>query len=70
MIKEITIKDIPECVKLISRSFGAVVSEFNLTIENAPRFTAFATTEERLKWQLCEEHRPMYVFHDHVIIVG
>lgn len=70
MIKEIEIIDIPECVKLICKSFSAVADEFGFTIENAPRFTAFATTEERLAWQLNEEHRPMYVFYDNGMIVG
>lgn len=28
--------------------------------DNASRFTAFATTIERLDWNLNGEHRPMY----------
>lgn len=70
MIKEIDSTDIPECVRLICRSFSTVADEFGFTIENAPRFTAFATTEERLTWQLNKEHRPMYAFYDNGIIVG
>lgn len=70
MIKEIEMLDIPECVKLICRSFSTVAEEFGITIENAPRFTAFATTEERLGWQLKEEHRPMYAFYYNGTMVG
>ncbi len=70
MIKEIAEKDIPECVKLIRDSFMTVADEFGFTVENAPRFTAFATTEDRLKWHLMGEHRPMYAFYDNGVIVG
>lgn len=70
MIKEITSKDIPECVKIIRESFLTVADEFGFTQENAPRFTAFATTEERLNWHLNGEHRPMYAFYDNGAIVG
>jgi len=64
MIKEIEKNDIAECVKVIRESFLTVADEFGFSIENAPRFTAFATTEERLNWHLNGEHRPMYAFYD------
>ena len=70
MIKEIEKSDIVECVKVIRESFLTVADEFGFSIENAPRFTAFATTEERLNWQLSAEHRPMYAFYDDGIMVG
>lgn len=70
MIKEVERKDIVECVKVIKDSFSTVADEFGFTIANAPRFTAFATTEERLNWHLDVEHRPMYAFFDNGIIVG
>ena len=70
MIKEVDKKDIPECVNVIRESFSTVANEFGFTIENAPRFTAFATTEERLKWHMLGEHRPMYAFYDNGQIVG
>lgn len=57
MIKEVSGKDIAECVKVIRDSFITVADEFGFTSENAPRFTAFATTEERLNWHLNGEHR-------------
>ena len=63
MIKEVIENDIAECVKLIRESFSTVADEFGFTIENAPRFTAFATTEDRLRWHLRGEHRPMYAFY-------
>lgn len=46
MIQEVNEKDISECVKVIRESFATVANEFGFTVENAPRFTAFATTEE------------------------
>ena len=70
MIKEIETKDLAECVNVIRKSFGTVEKEFGFTSENAPRFTAFATTEERLDWHLNGEHRPMYAFFEDEKIVG
>lgn len=48
MIKAVDRNNIVECVSVIKESFLTVADEFGFTIENAPRFTAFATTEERL----------------------
>ena len=70
MIREVNEKDVLECVKVIRDSFATVADEFGFTIANAPRFTAFATTEDRLKYHLLEEHRPMYAFYDKEDIVG
>lgn len=70
MIKRVEKQDIAECVKVIKESFATVAKEFGFTVENAPRFTAFATTEDRLKHQLLEENRPMYAFYDNENIVG
>lgn len=70
MIQEVNEKDISECVKVIRESFATVANEFGFTVKNAPKFTAFATTEERLKWHLFGEHRPMYAFWDNGKIVG
>jgi len=69
-IKEVSEKDIAECVEVIKDSFLTVANEFAFTAENASRFTAFATTEDRLKWHLLGEHRPMYAFYDKDTIVG
>ena len=70
MIKAIDGTNIAECVNVIRESFLTVANELGFTEENAPRFTAFATTEERLTWQLENEHRPMYVYYDDEKIVG
>ena len=64
MIKEINKNEISECVSVIRKSFQTVADEFGFTIENAPRFTAFATTEERLFYQLEYEHRLMVAYYD------
>lgn len=70
MIKEMQEKDIAECVNVIKKSFLTVADELGYTIENAPRFTAFATTKDRLQYQLKIEHRPMYAYYDNDKIVG
>lgn len=70
MIKEVMEMDIAECVNLIKSSFLTVAEQFGFTEENAPRFTAFATTDDRLRWQLLVEHRPMYAFWSGDMIVG
>lgn len=63
MIKEINRRDIPECVQVIKSSFLTVAKEFGFTVDNAPRFTAFSTTEDRLINQLDNEHRLMYAYY-------
>lgn len=70
MIKEVQQNDIEKCVTVIRESFKTVADEFGLTVENASRFTAFATTKERLEWHLFGEHRPMYAYYYDGIIVG
>lgn len=63
MIKSIDKTNVVECVEVIRNSFLTVANEFGFTAENAPRFTAFATNEDRLNWQL-DEARPMYAYFD------
>lgn len=63
MIRLINRGEIEKCVDLIRKSFLTVAEEFGFTRENAPRFTAFATTAERLEYQY-EEGRPMYGYFD------
>lgn len=70
MIKHIDPNDIPECVELIKNSFITVAEEFGFTSENAPRFTAFATTTERLEWQLHNENRLMFAYFADSKIIG
>ena len=70
MIQAVKDNDIKECVRVIKESFLTVANEFGFTVENAPRFTAFATTEQRLSWQFNDEKRPMYAFVIDNMIVG
>lgn len=70
MIKKIGKKEIPNCVDVICKSFMTVADEFGFTIENAPGFTAFATTEERLIDQMERERRLMFAFYENGGMVG
>ena len=70
MIRKVNNNDLAECVGVIKRSFLTVADEFGFTFENAPRFTAFATTIERLSWHLINEKRPMFVFAEDEKIIG
>ena len=70
MIRKVNEQELSNCVNVIKESFITVANDFGFTIENAPRFTAFATTEDRLKWHFLGEHRPMYAFFDKDTIVG
>ena len=70
MIKEIDKSNITECVNVIRKSFKTVADQFGFTPENAPRFTAFATTEDRLFYQLEYEHRLMVAYFDNGKMLG
>lgn len=70
MIREAKREDIPFCVNLIRSSFMTVADEFGFTEESAPRFTAFAISEERLYWHMDEEHRPMIVAEEDGVLCG
>ncbi len=70
IIKEIEEKDIDECVNIIRTSFQTVADEFGFTDENAPRYTAFATDAQRIRWHLLGEQRPMYAYFNEGSIVG
>lgn len=70
MIRKMEKDEIPQCVHVIREAFGTVAEEYGLTAENAPRFTAFATNEERLWWHFAQEQRPMYVYCIDGEIVG
>ena len=48
MIREIDRNEIPECVSVIRDSFMTVADMLGFTAENAPRFTAFAISDDRL----------------------
>ena len=70
MIREIMKSEIPDCVEVICKSFMTVANEFGFTVEDAPRFTAFATTKERLIWQRENERRQMFAYFEDGKIVG
>ena len=55
MIRKVTQNDLAECVDVIKSSFLTVADEFGFTVANALRFTAFATTIERLHWHFENE---------------
>ena len=70
MIRHIERSEIPSCVKVIKESFATVAKEFNITVENAPRYVAFATSEKQLYWQF-DNGRPMFVYiNDSGKIIG
>ncbi len=60
MIRKLTEKDFDEAINVICSSFMTVAKEFNITQENAPMFTAYATDMNRLRTWMFEQHRPMY----------
>ncbi|MBD5482431.1 MAG: hypothetical protein HDR15_07925 [Lachnospiraceae bacterium] len=70
MIRKVLKNDLDECVKVIRSSFQTVADEFGFTEDNAPRFTAFATTLERLLYHYEQEKRPMFVYQNDDGIVG
>jgi ribosomal protein S18 acetylase RimI-like enzyme len=70
MIREVKREDLSACADLIRKSFQTVADEFGFTRENAPRFTAFATTEERLIWHMDGEHRLMFLDEEDSEICG
>ena len=70
MIRKAERADLPACVQVIRNSFQTVADEFGFTPENAPRFTAFAITEEWLAWQMEGEHRLMHVDEADGVIRG
>ena len=61
MIRKLTENDFAEAVTVICSSFMTVADDFNITKENAPLFTAFATDENRLRTWMFEQGRPMSV---------
>lgn len=70
MIRHMSIEEIPECVNVVRRAFVTVADQFGFTEENAPRFTAFATDDRRLRYHFSVEKRPMYVYLKDNRIVG
>lgn len=61
MIRPVYKEELTKCTEVIRSSFLTVADEYGFTIENAPRFTAFAITTQRLEWQY-QQGRPMFVY--------
>ena len=70
MIREVRREEIPACVRVIRKSHQTVADTFGFTAENAPRYVAFATDENRLLWHMDSEHRLMFVDEKDGIIRG
>ena len=70
MIREVRREEIPACVRVIRNSHQTVADTFGFTAENAPRYVAFATDENRLLWHMDNEHRLMFVDEEEGIIRG
>ena len=70
MIRNVRKEDLPECVQVIRRSHQTIADEFGFTKENAPRYVAFATDENRLIWHMDQEHRLMFVDEENGVIRG
>lgn len=70
MIKAVREENIAECVQVIRAGFATVAEAFGFTAENAPGFTAFATTEDTLRRHLLAEHRLLFAYWDGDRIVG
>lgn len=62
--------DLKDCVSVIKNSFKTVADEFGVTEENAPRFIAFNTDEERINYQRYLEDRPMFGYFQRNKLVG
>ena len=70
MMKPIKEEHIAEVVAVIRESFLTVAERFGFTEENCPRFTAFATDEHRIRYQLMLEQRPAYGYFADGKLVG
>ncbi len=70
MIREVRRDEIPACVRVIRESHRTVADTFGFTPENAPRYVAFATDENRLRWHMDGEHRLMFADEEDGVIRG
>lgn len=70
MIREVRREEIPVCVQVIRKSHQTVEDTYGFTVENAPRYVAFATDENRLRWHMDGEHRLMFAEEQDGIIQG
>lgn len=69
-IRAVCKNDLEQCVEVIRSSFKTVADELGFTEKEAPRFTAFATTLQRLLYHYEQEKRPMFAYWEDEQIVG
>ncbi|MCR5049334.1 MAG: GNAT family N-acetyltransferase [Saccharofermentans sp.] len=69
-IRAIGYDDIPECAEVIKAGFMTVAKQFDITPENAPAFTAYATDEAKIRCWMDEQKRPMYGFYEDGKLLG
>lgn len=62
MIRLVGRNELAECAGVIRNSFMTVAEELGITQENAPGYTAFSVTEEKLAEQAADEDRLMAAY--------
>ena len=70
MIRQIEKNDIQDCINVIRESFMTVAKQFDITPDNAPAFTAYATDEAKILYWMDNQHRPMYGYYEDGKLVG
>ena len=70
MIRDVRREELPACVWVFRNSHQTVADAYGFTVENAPRYVAFATDEKRLLWHMDSEHRLMFVDEEDGVIRG
>ena len=70
MIRQIEKNDIQDCINVIRESFMTVAKQFDITPDNAPAFTAYATDEAKILYWMDNQHRPMYGNYEDGKLVG
>ena len=70
MKREVRREDHPACVRVMRNGHRTVADEFGFTSENAPRYVAFATDENRLLWHMYSEHRLMFLDEENGVVRG
>lgn len=70
MIRQIEKNDIQDCIYVIRGSFMTVAKQFDITPDNAPAFTAYATDEAKILYWMDKQHRPMYGYYEDGKLVG
>ena len=69
-MREIGPDGIPECVRVIRDSFMTAAREFGLTPANAPAYTAFSVSEEKIETWRKEQGRVLYGCYENGRLIG